>query len=314
MKRWIKRSAWAILGLVVVFLLIFAVYISPIGDAPRADVAEHVFLAPLSVIILPENAKDLDLELIQEELPFPIPRWLIKPFRPTSVSLAARIDSDDAVILDGLLAAPKGSSIIHDLAATSSALDAFDEIEWPTEPIRRLENGHITLDGHVPLDEIAKSDVDQLWNQTLAPSSLGMNQKHFIEGFMDNRIGEGYLAGASLLNALGIDLSEQNQNITISSFQFVRTMRFTFDIASDNALEIRIEMELQPERQNRLGAVNLKGGLSEAFSEWGTSLEETHGVKLTGKRSDMSNISRYNYRVSDARPVLRSLIDSLLDR
>jgi hypothetical protein len=316
MKRWIKRSAQTILILGVIGVLIVGTYLSPIGDAPPAPVNAYVLGSPLTVVILPELGKDIELEILQEQFPIPAPRWFIKLFRPTSLTVKTEIaEKGDVVELEGLYAAPKASWLVHRFAKNSSVLNQVEGIQWNPEPFQRESEpkGSITVHGKVPIDELAKSDVDQLWNDTLLPTPMTIENNHFVEGLMDNRIGEGYLVGASLLNAMGIDLSEKNQNITISSFQFVRTIRFSLDIATDNALEIHIEMKLEPDKQNRIGAVNLKTGLSEAFSEWGKTLKQDHEITLTGKREDTDHISVYRYRVSDARPILKSMLDTIVN-
>jgi hypothetical protein len=313
MKRWIKRSAWVVVVLGVSLLLIVGIYLSPIGNAPPVQLANQVENSPLTIVIMPDKGKDVELELLQDQLSIPIPRWFIKLFRPTSITLTTHIDTEEeAVSVNGLYATPKGSGIIYRFANSNPVLDQFEGIQWDPDPIQQLANRHIALTGKVPIDELAKNDVDQLWNNTLTPSRLYMAHDHYVEGLVDNRIGEGYLAGASLLNALGIDLSEKNQNITISSFQFVRTMRLTLDIGTDNALEIYIAMELEPNKQNRIGAVNLKSGMSEAFAEWGKKLKQEHGVTLTGKREDKDHLSEFKYRVSDARPILSSMVEKFM--
>jgi len=129
---------------------------------------------------------------------------------------------------------------------------------------------------------------------------MELSEEHFIEGLFDNRIGSGYLAMASLLKAFGIELDENKQNISLSSFQFVLSTRLAIDVLNDNSVKFRMVIEVLPEAKQRLAVINLKVGLDDVFETYRHTLKSDYGITMTGGSEQTNHVIEYKYRIENA--------------
>ena len=115
---------------------------------------------------------------------------------------------------------------------------------------------------------------------------------------------------ASVMAAFDFELNPNDTDITLSSFQFVIAARMFVDVVEDDVFEIGIDIDIEPAARNRMGVINMKGGIDEAFAELGKRLQRDRGVTVSGGSEWNEFTIEYRYRIDKA----SIFVDALLDR
>jgi len=304
MNRFKKIARYSIIvaAILMIGLLIFAhAYFGALVSAPptnRTDLSP----TPVAVILIqPRKAAPFIHALVNRQSPVKIPRWALDRSLPYEATiLLSENTKGDYIDIHALLTMPRFAPLATRYMNDNNLRENMPEVNWNPHEVQRPQSGTILLEGSVPMEEDTLDDVWMQWNQSIQPAPLAMAEGHFIEGLFDNRIGAGYLAMASLLYAFDIDLDDQEQKISLTSFQFVLSMRLAIDITNDNAVEIYFIIEVLPEAKQRLAVINLKVALDDAFENMKTDLAREHEIVMTGEMKQTENIIEYTYRIEDA--------------
>lgn len=121
-----------------------------------------------------------------------------------------------------------------------------------------------------------------------------------MEAVFDNRDGGAYLAVASLLHAYGFNLDEEEEDIGLTSLQFVRSARLEIDLISDETVAIRFSLDVVPGTRDRMAVVNMKVGLEKVFGKMGERARDRHGLTLSGDSAWKGDTLEFDYRLRPA--------------
>lgn len=301
----------ALLLLLVLAGLLFVEFrYEALRAAPRID---HASLtadrASVRVAVDVSRASELLIGAVEEQIGREIPKWLIDKVLPYEASVILLVNKeDDRVDVHGLLNAQRLGPIICDQFNASDFFEITEAIAWEPEALHREQRGALTLAGTVPLSEDALEAAEEGWAESSRLVPLALEGGHLIEAVIDNRDGGAYLAIASLLAAYGVALDQSLQEISVSSFQFVRSIRVTADnerllkkneFGTTDGLIIRMAVEIIPEARNRLGVLNLKAALGKAFELQGEDFDRRHGLSFEGSNEWNATTIEYEYRLDD---------------
>lgn len=302
--------AATVLVLVLAGLLYADFRYQALRASPRVD---HVSLTPerpsVRVAIDMSRASELIQGIAEEQIGRKIPKWLFDKVLPYEASLMLLVDkSAGRVNLSALLNEQRLAPVIRDQFALSGFFEQNEAIAWEPATLQHEQRGALILTGSVPIltDALDAAVVD--WADSSRLSPLSLEGGHLFEAVIDNRDGGAYLAIASLIAAHGMELDKSIQEISVSSFQFVRTIRITADnmrllkknaYAATDGLLIQLAIEIMPEARNRLGVVNLKAALDKAFERQGADFERRHKLSFSGSSEWNENIIEYEYRLDE---------------
>lgn len=242
----------------------------------------------------------------------PVPGWLLHFFIPYEAGGIGIVDFDsETIALTGYLNARRLAPFIAREAANVDLRRQAPRIRW-NGPAYEARPGLLIFDGAIPLDRDAEESFGYMWDQSMTPPPLAPEGGHFVEAIFDNRRGHAYLAFASFVRAYDIDLSENQHEIELASLQFVRDARFTMDFLPPDSFEMRLVLNITPGDIEKLGVVNLKVAIEEAFEKLGREWDKNHDLSLTGESRWEESSVVYEYELESARKFLGLIRDGEL--
>lgn len=313
--KWLSIALYFGLGALAVLLILgFAAQwrFGALLSAPKVD--RNVFIGDAGVygVVDPETVQPLIAEFAAEKLGQSPPAWVVQRFLPYSGGAAARLDFDTQQVDLALYLNPR--RLLPEIERRTRGADLAriaPEITWHNPAVARPTPGVLSLLGSVPMEPEAEDAFWYTWNQSFRPPPLSLEGDHFIEILMDNRKGQAYLVAASLLLAYDIDLDAQEQDISLSSLQFVEVARTTVDFHPPDRFSMRLVLDIQPDAVERLGVINLKVAIEDGFEEWGHRWRK-HGIEFTGESRWRDTAIVYDYDLKPALKFLELAIDGQL--
>lgn len=269
-----------------------------------ALMADPVFQAVVRPNVAPEFAHAYAERIAGRS----IPRWVFDRFLPYEAGILISGDSADAALqVRPYVSLPHSSEFLFnrikgiDLSSTVSAID------WEPLTLQHRTKGLIQGEGSISGEPEALDAVFFQWGEgrTLRPMTISGN--HFAEFIFDNRNGQAYLAMASMMAAFDYQLDPSQTKISLSSFQFVIDAVGRLGISGKETLEIEIDIAIEPVARNRIGVINMKGGIDEAFKEWGTRLNRDYGISITGGSEWNENTMEFRYQIDHGLKLLDAL-------
>lgn len=267
--------------------------------APRIDHGSIVSDFPsIRVLVDPSRAAGHFEALAERRLGRNIPAWALDWFSPYSLSMITSLDRNSRKVkAHGLLNLPRLGAVLPEVLYSYVHTEEYPEIEWPAEGIQRHSRGALTLDVAMRMDDEALEAARSRWNSETPSTPLQLEGRHLVEAVFDNRDGGAYLAVASFMRARGVNLNEEERDISLSSLQFVRSARLELNPVGEDALAIRLALEVVPEARDRIAVHNMKAAMDEGFEKWGERLAQDHGLKLTGTGTWRENVLDYDFRL-----------------
>lgn len=309
----LKRFRYAIailVGIVLIGGMIVEAQFQIIRRAPEVDRTDLMERPAIQIVVRPEHAPDLLHRLAEDRAGRSIPRWAWNRFMAHELGVMISEETDDGKILIGNYASlPYAAAFVSKHANRMDLHERVSEISWTDDAVHTSQFGLVTLDGHVVPDDEAIEAVFYQWGDGRILIPLTVTGDHFFELVFDNRSGQAYLAMASLMAAFDFDLDAQETDITLSSFQFVITMRLFVDVVEGDVFEVAMDVDIEPAARNRIGVINLKGGVDELFSELDKKLQKERGITITGDSSWNETTIEYRYRISPATEFVNYMLD-----
>lgn len=334
MSRARKIIKW---GLLIVLLLIAGVLgfvewrAGIFIPAPRHDLAELTLefaaqpttppdtaIAPqrqppapaVRVLINPVNAEDLMLKVLANATDDRIPAWLAEALFPYESAAVATYDfSAHQIDFEALLNMRRLDGAVASAFPIEQLRSEVPEIDWDPNGVQRPKRGLLTLRASVPMDPRVEEDVWYLWQHEIAFTPLEFERGHLLEAVFDNRTGGAWLVIGSLFRAFDFDLDEQESDISLSSLQFITRGRLTLDLENKRDLRIRFTMESIPEHKDKLGVLNLKIGIEDAFTALAENLQNDYDTQLTGEATTEENIIQFEYILEDVEQLLNQIVE-----
>jgi len=261
------------------------------------------------VLFNPASAEQLLLDIAAEASDGRAPLWLLEALVPYEAAAVAtynfaehRIDFESLFNLRRLDGAVAQAFPMERLRAE------VPEIDWDRVGIQRPRRGLLTLRASVPMDPRVEEDVWYLWQHDIAFTPLAFEGGHMLEAVFDNRTGGAWLVIGSLFHAFDFDLDEQETDVSLSSLQFITRGRLTLNIENANDLRIQFTMEAIPEHKDKLGVLNLKIGIEDAFTALAEELREDYGAELSGAVETDEHIFTFDYVLIDVKHVLIKVV------
>lgn len=270
-------------------------------DAPRTQHEDILNLDPsIRLLIDPEKLVTVARGIVEEQLQREVPDWLLSRIVPYQISTIMNANHDDGTIRVRLFINERrlGPLIAKQFNATS-ILEGFPEFEWDPEGLVPYQRGALTLKGTVPMDMQAQEDAWYTWTQGTSLQPLPPDGTHLFEVLGDNREGAAYVVAASLMKAYDYNLDEREQDVSFTSFQFVRSMHLTGDVVGTNALKMRLSMDVINEFKDRIAVVNLVAFLTRLLTTLGDNFEEYHDIEFSGDRHWEDNVVIFEYTLND---------------
>ncbi|MFP6582364.1 MAG: hypothetical protein VCD00_07380 [Candidatus Hydrogenedentota bacterium] len=287
-------------------LLVFGVIIAEyqlriLRTTPRHDRDAVVKDTTIQIVVHPERAQDFLHAYAEQRTGRSIPRWLFDRVLPYEAGLLISDDNDEATLqFRPYVSVPHLGPFVLRPIKDFDLNSITDRIDWsPTTP-QHPEDGLLYGDGTFPAASEALDAVFLQWGNSRALKPLTASDKPFVEFIFDNRQGKAYLAMASLMAAFDYEFDRQETNITLSSFQFVIVMRARLNIVKEDVLDIEIDIDIEPIARNRVGVINIKGGIDEAFSELGERLKRDHGITVSGESTWNEMTIEFRYQIDQA--------------
>jgi len=303
-----KLLLWsgAVLGVAVVAgAVVLETRYRVVRKAERVDRAVLLGGASVRGVVDPKKVQPILAEIAAEELGRAVPEWAVDWFMPYEAGAVAQLNFDAHVVeLDLYLNAPRLDPELARRGRRLNLRQRLSGIDWADEGVAATEPGLLRLRGTIAMEPDAEDAFWYTWNQSFRPPPLALENGHFVEVVLDNRRGAAYLAFASLLAAFDIELDAKYQDISLSSLQFVEAVRLTIDPTPSGALGIRMTMAIAPDAIDRLGVVNMKVGIEDAFAELGARLDR-QGLTLRGAGEWTDTGIVYEYRLDDAKKAIR---------
>lgn len=255
----------------------------------------------IQIVVHPERAQDFLHGYAEERAGRSIPRWLFNRVLPYEAGLLISDDNDEATLqFRPYVSVPHLGPLAFKPMKDFDLNSITDRIDWsPTTP-QQPEDGLVYGDGTFPAAPEALDAVFLQWGNNRGLKPLTASDKPFVEFIFDNRQGKAYLAMASLMSAFDYEFDRQETNITLSSFQFVIVMRARLNIVKEDVLDIEIDIDIEPVARNRVGVINIKGGIDEAFSELGERLKREHGITVSGESAWNEMTIEFRYKIDQA--------------
>lgn len=312
--RRIRNILFGIALLLVLLVLVGLVYVDfryeALRAAPRIDLATITTdRSSVRVAIDVFRATELLHASIEEQAGRAVPKWLVAKMLPYEATFMLVLEERAGRInIHGLLNTQRLAPVILEQVNRSGFLENEKALAWGPAALQHEKRGALSLAGTVPLVENPLEAAEFGWVEPNRLTTLPLERGHLVEAVIDNRDGGAYMAIASLLAAYGVEPDESIQEISVSSFQFVRSIRLTADnermlkkndFGATEGLRIRMVVEIVPEARDRLGALNLKAALGKAFERQGEDFDRRHGLSFTGSNDWNDNVIEYEYRLED---------------
>lgn len=213
-----------------------------------------------------------------------VPLWAIEQFLPYEGSVILSNDFDSGnVVIHVLVNERRMGPVIVTLFNESATKNALPrEVAWDDNGMVFEKRGVITVEGKMGMDTEAKEAVWYQWHHPAILRPIPLRGGHLFEGVLDNRDGGAYLVTASYLKAFHIVLDKREQEISLSTLQFVTSVRVEADVIEPDTLKIRLEFDIVPEARNRLAVINLKVAIDESFEQRARQLKRDHEISFIG--------------------------------
>lgn len=251
------------------------------------------------------------LEEVRDSGQVPVPRFLVRAMLPHGFSAWFAPDFDrNSIEMRALLQEKRGGPLIARLLNRRGVLAEIEQFAFDVEGFRAPQRGAVTVDGWYPLEKNAGDELFSEFTETPALELRPMDGDHLIELRAENRNGGAYLVFASLLYAFEIDLDEQEEQLSLTSFQFVEQIALTADVVLGDSVGFVCEMDIEPGQRNKIAIVNLKAGLQELLERVGGDLKKNHGLVLSGQSEWRGDTLVFTYRLDDVPGLLKMLRDS----
>ncbi|MCH7959728.1 MAG: hypothetical protein IID08_06340 [Candidatus Hydrogenedentes bacterium] len=275
---------------------------SVIRETPPVDHESFTDLHPsVRVFVNPSRAGDRLGAVLEQRLGRPVPGWVVDAILPHALSLIVFANHDSGRIeMSGMLNTRRLDPLIREMIDVFDIAARYPEIAWSEQGVIRAERGVLLHDASVVMEAEAKEAAWYVWKHGFEPRPLPLEGNHLIEVVFDNRDGGAYLAVASLLNAYGFNLDEEEEDIGLTSLQFVRSARLEIDFVADDAVAIRFSLDVVPGTRNRMAVVNMKVGLDRVFTEAGERAQERHDLTLSGDSEWKGDTLEFDYRLRPA--------------
>ena len=285
----------------LVVMVIAELQLQVIRTAPSVDRETLMERPAIQMVVVPEHAPGFLHRVAEKRAERSIPRWLFDRFMAREMGLLLSEDGgDERILVHTYASLPHAASFVAKQASRREVQDRVSEITWTESGVHSPHNGLVVLNGSVAAEREALDAVFFQWGERRSPSPLAVTGDHFFEMVFDNRSGQAYLAMASLMSAFDFELDPNDTDITLSSFQFVITARIFVDVIEEDVFEVAMDFEMEPSARDRLGVINLRGGIDEAFSELGKRMERDHGVTISGESDWNENVIEFRYRIDSA--------------
>ncbi len=323
-RRMVKRGILILVPVFALALIIIEWQAGVFIPAPRIDLATasldmlpkaphpkaHPQAPSVRVLVDPSSAEGIIVGALKRNSAAErLPGWVIEALIPYEAALVATFDFDRSTVhLEGLLNMRRLDGVMARAFPMDRLHSGLPEIEWSTDGIRHPRRGLLTLHATVPMDPGVEEDVWYFWDHDIIYAPLELEGGHLLEAVFDNRSGGAWLVIGSLFTVFDFDLDEQEQDISLSSLQFVTRGRCTLDVVKQRDIRIQIALEIIPQHVEKLGVINLKIGLSDAFDVLRENLQEDHNIEMTGGVEWDENVIRYDYLIRDAERVLAVLL------
>lgn len=241
------------------------------------------------------------------------PGWVLRRFTPYGAGGVAQVDfGAQTIVLTGYLNSRRLAPLIAREAADVDLQQRMRRIRW-NGPAYEARPGLLIADGTIRLDPDAEESFGYMWDQGMTLPPLTLEGGHFVEAVFDNRRGYAYLAFASFVQAYDINLAENQHEIELASLQFVREARFTMDFAPPDSFDIRFVLDIAPDAIDRLGVINLKVGIEDAFANVAGEWDRKFGIEVNGEGRWEGTTIVYEYELESAREWLGLIRDGKLN-
>ena len=266
------------------------------------------------VLIDPAAAEDILIEALRRNSATGgVPAWFMEAAMPYGAALVASYDFDTRSIhLEGVVNTRRLDGAIRRVIPPDRLRADVPQIDWD-DGIQRPKRGLLRVRAGVPMNASTEGDVWNIWDHDIIYSPLPLEGGHLFEAVFDNRSGGAWLVIASLFAAFDFELDQREQDISLSSLQFVTRGRLTLDIEGQRDLRIRLSIDVMPQHVEKLGVVNLKIGLEDAFDVARENLELDHGIEMNGNAAWDEHVIRYDYRIKDADRLLDAYLREFID-
>lgn len=307
-----SKKRIALIGFAVLILIFLAVaefHFNALRSAPQVDRKTLSKKSNLTIIVQPDKAPGFIHSLAEELAGRSIPAWLLPFATPheAGVFFSENMENDTVEIL--AYTSLKRFSKPAESMSQSRALDSFvKQISWTPNQLVSPERGVLVASGAIDSDIEALDQIYLQWGEegVLVPRSI--SGQHLWELLFDNRAGKAYLSMASLMTAFDVKLKSEHMDILLSSIQFVTTMRAYADVTEDDVLHIAIDIDIVPTARNRIGVVNLKGGIDEGFAELGKALKKRHNILVEGSSGWVDTTMQFRYTIDQATPFITDYV------
>lgn len=311
-RRYIRYALIAIVAVIVLIVAFVDVRYGVLLPTLRATPEISADQAAVQVAVDPSEIAPL-LPDVLAPVAGRWPGWILRRFTPYGAGGVAQVDfSTQTIALTGYLNSRRLAPFIAREAGAVDLQQKARRIRW-NGPAYEARPGLLIADGTIRLDPDAEESFGYMWDQGMALPPLTFEGGHFVEAVFDNRRGHAYLAFASFVQAYDIDLAENQHEIELASLQFVREARFTMDFLPPDAFDLRFVLDIAPDAIDRLGVVNLKVGIEDAFANLAGEWDQKFGIALSGEGRWEGNTIVYEYELESAREWLGLIRDGELN-
>ena len=278
---------------------------------PRVDHESYTDLHPsVRVFVNPSRARDRLGPLLEQRFGRPVPEWIVDAVLPHTLSLIVFANHDSGRIeMSGMLNTRRLDPVIGTMLEVYDVAAHYPEIVWSDKGVVRTERGVLLYDASVVMEAEAKEAAWYVWKHGIQPRPLPLEGNHLVEIVFDNRDGGAYLAVASLLHAYGFNLDEEEEDIGLTSLQFVRNARVTVDLVSDDTVAIRFTLDVVPGTRHRIAVINMKVGLGKVFDRAVERAWDRHGLTLSGDSEWKGDTLEFDYRLRPADRFIERVLD-----
>lgn len=306
-----KRRYAILLGaaaIVVVVLGAFEWFTGLLITAPRLDFASLADIHP--AVRLQINTAPIEEEIVDHIRTYETvaPEFVVRSMLPHGFSVwMAPNYHRHMVEIRTLIQERRGGPLIARVLNGEGSYAVVEEFAFDVNGVQAPKRGAVTLDGWFPMEKNAADQLFKEFSANRTPATRDMDGTHLLEARADNSNGAAYLVFAALLHAFNIDLSEQEEKISLTSFKFVDEVAITANVISGNSLGIVCEMEIERGQKDKLAIANLKGGLDKFFTRFGRDLNADHGLTFTGQSEWHGDTLVFTYRLDDVPTLLKAL-------
>ena len=279
--------------------------------APRISHAEVVAFYPSVRILLDlSKVRPRVAAMVNEYAPWKVPGWALDWILPYETVLVFGPNHDKAEI--DVLVFVNTRRLGKPIAARISremVLEYAPNIEWNEGGLTSPSRGALTLEGTVEMEPDSMEASWWQWDHTITPEPLPLDRNHLLEAVFDNRDGGSYVSVLSLLDAYNFKLTDDAKNVFLGTIRNALSVRITADVTADDAVHMRMAIEIRPESRKRLAVASMKSGIDDLLEDTFERLEREHGLQVEGSVEWKDNILVYDYRFEDSEKVLDLLIN-----